>query len=218
MTPLVEMYHKLYQAFGPQYWWPGENPFEVAVGAILTQNTNWGNVEKAIKNLKHQKVLSAKALHEMPASELPLLIRPAGYFNIKAKRLKSFIGFLIKNYRGSMKKMREDDIHSLREKLLNIHGIGPETADSILLYALEKPSFVIDAYTKRVLSRHKIMEHDRSYEEFQGLFHSALKRDIQLFNEYHALFVKVGKTYCKRRAPLCDECPLDKWRAENGIS
>ncbi len=218
MTPLVEMYHKLYQAFGPQYWWPGDTPFEVAVGAILTQNTNWGNVEKAIKNLKQQKVLSAKAIHKMPASELALLIRPAGYFNIKAKRLKSFVGFLSNDFHGSMKKMRKDDLHSLREKLLNIHGIGPETADSILLYALEKPSFVIDAYTKRVLSRHKIMEYDRSYEECQELFHTTLDTEVRLFNEYHALFVKVGKTYCKRRAPLCDACPLGEWKTENGIN
>ena len=218
MTPLVEMYHKLYQAFGPQYWWPGDAPFEVAVGAILTQNTNWGNVEKAIKNLKHQKVLSAKAIHQMPASELALLIRPAGYFNIKAKRLKSFVDFLSNDFHGSMKKMKKDDMHPLREKLLNINGIGPETADSILLYALEKPSFVIDAYTKRVLSRHKIMEDDRPYDDFQKLFHASLQRTVQLFNEYHALFVKVGKTCCKRQAPLCDECPLDKWRAANGIN
>jgi len=212
------MYHKLYQAFGPQYWWPGDTPFEVAVGAILTQNTNWRNVEKAIKKMKQQKMLSAKAIHEMPAAELALLIRPAGYFNIKAKRLKSFVGFLSNDFRGSMKRMKKDAMHPLREKLLNIHGIGPETADSILLYALEKPSFVIDAYTKRVLSRHKVMEHDRSYDDFQGLFHSTLQRDVQLFNEFHALFVQAGKTFCKRRVPLCDECPLDKWKAEDGIN
>ena len=213
MQILRQLYRKLYRAFGPQYWWPGDTPFEVAVGAILTQNTNWGNVEKAIKNLKQQKVLSAKAIHEMPASELALLIRPAGYFNIKAKRLKSFIGFLAENFHGSMKRMRKDDMSSLREKLLDVNGIGPETADSILLYALEKPSFVIDAYTKRVLSRHEIMEYDRSYEEFQNLFHTALDKEVKLFNEYHALFVQVGKTYCRPKAPLCDECPLGKWRA-----
>jgi endonuclease III related protein len=218
MQVLIAMYHQLYRVFGPQYWWPGETPFEVAVGAILTQNTNWGNVEKAIRNLKQQKVLSAKDIHKMPASELAELIRPAGYFNVKAKRLKSFIDFLSKDFNGSMKKMKKDDMYPLREKLLTINGIGPETADSILLYALEKPSFVIDAYTKRVLSRHKIMEHDRSYEDFQGLFHTALDKDVKLFNEFHALFVRVGKTFCKRRAPLCDECPLGKWRAENGIN
>jgi endonuclease III related protein len=208
MTILLEVYHKLYHAFGPQSWWPGDTPFEVAVGAILTQNTNWGNVEKAIFNLKKQGVLSAKAIHEMPPEDLAFLIKPAGYFNIKAKRLKSFIGFLTNDFHGSMKRMKTGDMHSLRDKLLNVNGIGPETADSILLYALEKPVFVIDAYTKRVLSRHEIMEHDRPYEDFQKLFHSSLQSDVQLFNEYHALFVKVGKTFCKRRGPLCEECPL----------
>ena len=208
MTILLELYHKLYHAFGPQSWWPGDTPFEVAVGAILTQNTNWGNVEKAIFNLKKQGVLSAKAIHEMPLDDLALLIKPAGYFNIKAKRLKSFIDFLMNDFHGSMKKMKTGDMYSLRDKLLNVNGIGPETADSILLYALEKPVFVIDAYTKRVLSRHDIMEHDRPYEDFQELFHSSLQTDVQLFNEYHALFVKVGKTFCKRRGPLCEKCPL----------
>ena len=208
MTILLELYHKLYHAFGPQSWWPGDTPFEVAVGAILTQNTNWGNVEKAIFNLKKQGVLSAKAIHEMPLDDLALLIKPAGYFNIKAKRLKSFIDFLMNDFHGSMKKMKTGDMYSLRDKLLNVNGIGPETADSILLYALEKPVFVIDAYTKRVLSRHDIMEHDRPYEDFQELFHSSLQTDVQLFNEYHALFVKVGKTFCERRGPLCEKCPL----------
>jgi endonuclease III related protein len=212
MTILHELYHKLYHAFGPQNWWPGDTPFEVAVGAILTQNTNWGNVEKAIFNLKKQGLLSAKTIHEMPPDDLALLIKPAGYFNIKAKRLKSFIDFLMNDFHGSMKRMKTVDMHSLRDKLLNVNGIGPETADSILLYALEKPVFVIDAYTKRVLSRHDIIEHDRSYEDFQELFHSSLQTDVQLFNEYHALFVKVGKTFCKRKAPLCNECPLYKGR------
>jgi endonuclease-3 related protein len=205
---LFETYRKLYQAFGPQHWWPGDTPFEIAVGAILTQNTNWGNVEKAIRNLKKNNALSAKVIHEMPAGKLAELIRPAGYFNVKAKRLKSFIGFLMIEYQGSMKKMQRGDINTLREKLLGINGIGPETADSILLYALEKPVFVIDAYTKRVLSRHAVMDYDKSYNEFQALFHSSLKKDLKLWNEYHALFVAVGKTFCKRQKPLCDECPL----------
>lgn len=208
MAVLSEIYHKLFQAFGPQDWWPGDTPFEIAVGAILTQNTNWGNVEKAIGNLKRQSALSAKVIHEMPAKKLAALIRPAGYFNVKAKRLKSFIGFLMNGYRGSMKRMKDEDLNPLREKLLQVNGIGPETADSMLLYALEKPVFVIDAYTKRVLSRHSIIGHEEPYNEFQDLFHSAFERDVELFNEYHALFVRVGKTYCKRNRPLCDQCPL----------
>ena len=204
---LISIYKKLFKSFGPQNWWPGDTPFEVAVGAILTQNTNWGNVEKAINNLKKEKVLNAKAIHEMPVNRLASLIRPAGYFNVKAKRLKAFIDFLMNDYHGSMRNMRKEKIHSLRKKLLDVNGIGPETADSILLYALDKPIFVIDAYTKRVLSRHNILGHDEAYEKFQELFHSALKKDVKLFNEYHALFVRVGKTFCKP-TPRCEECPL----------
>jgi len=213
MTILLEIYKKLFQSFGPQHWWPGETPFEIAVGAILTQNTNWGNVEKAINNLKRHGALSAKAIHNMPVRRLSELIRPAGYFTIKAKRLKSFVDFLMNDYHGSMKRMKHEDMYSLREKLLSVNGIGPETADSILLYALEKPVFVIDAYTKRVLLRHAIMEHEKPYEKFQELFHSSLREDVRLFNEYHALFVKVGKTFCKRQKPLCDNCPLNMMRS-----
>jgi endonuclease III related protein len=214
MHILLEMYHRLSQTFGPQYWWPGDSPFEVVVGAILTQNTNWSNVEKAIENLKRHKALSSKIMHEMPAGKLAELIRPAGYFNIKAARLKFFMDFLMNSYSGNTEKMKKEDMNSLREKLLQIKGIGPETADSILLYALEKPAFVIDAYTKRVLSKHGIMDYNKPYEEFQELFLSRLNRDVKMFNEYHALFVKVGKTYCRRRKPLCDECPLSDIRAE----
>lgn len=204
---LISIYKKLFTAFGPQNWWPGDTPFEVAVGAVLTQNTNWGNVEKAINNLKKEKVLNAKAIHDMPVNRLASLIRPAGYFNIKAKRLKAFIDFLMTGYHGSMKKMKGEDMHPLRKKLLAVNGIGPETADSILLYALDKPIFVIDAYTRRVLSRHNILGHDETYDKFQELFHSALKKDVKLFNEYHALFVRVGKTFCKTK-PICEGCPL----------
>lgn len=206
---LYSIYQKLYRAFGPQHWWPGDTPFEISVGAILTQNTNWANVEKAIQNLKRKNALSLRALHTMPVKVLAELIRPTGYFNIKARRLKSFITFLKNDYNGSMKKMRNKDIVSLRNELLSIHGIGSETADSILLYALGKPVFVVDAYTKRVLSRHGIMDYKDSYDAFQELFHSLLKRDVQLFNEYHALFVRVGKTFCKRQKPICEKCPLD---------
>lgn len=211
MNKVMRVYKRLLGFFGPQHWWPGDTAFEIAVGAILTQNTNWGNVEKAIKNLKLARALTAKKIHDMPAKSLAALIRPAGYFNVKAKRLKAFISFLTDNYHGSMATMKREDGHMLREKLLGVSGIGPETADSILLYALDKPVFVIDAYTKRVLSRHRIMDHEKSYEEFQRLFHSSLKNDIKLFNEYHALFVSLGKAYCKPR-PLCERCPLNNLR------
>lgn len=206
---LKDIYRILYKAFGQQYWWPGKTPFEIAVGAILTQNTNWGNVEKAINNLKKEKMLSAKAINDISVARLAPLIRPAGYFNVKAKRVKSFVSFLCNDYHGSMKRLREDDAHNLRQRLLSVNGIGPETADSIMLYALDKPVFVIDAYTKRVLSRHNILKYEEPYERFQELFHKSLKRDVRLFNEYHALFVRLGKTFCRTK-PVCKGCPLNK--------
>ena len=201
------IYQKLFSHFGPQHWWPGDTPFEVAVGAILTQNTNWGNVEKAIRNLKKEGSLNHSALHHMSLAKLASLIRPAGYFNIKARRLKNFLNFCLLEYGGRMEKMKKEDAEVIRRKLLTVKGIGPETADSIALYALGKPFFVIDAYTKRVLSRHNIVEHEASYEAFQGLFHAMLENDVALFNEYHALFVRVGKEHC-RTTPLCGDCPL----------
>jgi len=205
---LLSIYDRLYDRFGPQHWWPGETPFEVAVGAVLTQNTNWGNVEKAIGNLKKAGKLNPMALYHMQAGRLAPLVRPAGYFNIKAKRLKNFNDFLVGEYGGSMENLKEEALTSVREKLLSINGIGPETADSIILYALEKPVFVIDAYTKRVLSRHHIMEHEATYDEFQGLFHAGLRKDAGLFNEYHALLVRLAKEYCRTK-PLCTGCPLE---------
>jgi endonuclease-3 related protein len=205
---LRDIYDSFYACFGPQHWWPGDSPFEIAVGAILTQNTNWGNVEKAITNLKHSGALDADILHDMPHARLAALIKPAGYFNIKAKRLKHFLAFLTKHYKGVIEDMRDEDLHQLRHRLLEVNGIGPETADSILLYALEKPVFVIDAYTKRVLIRHKIVPADATYHELQELFHNSLPEDVQLYNEYHALFVMAGKHYCKPK-PKCAECPLE---------
>ncbi len=204
---LINIYDALYEHFGSQDWWPGDTPFEVAVGAILTQNTNWGNVEKAINNLKKAKVLKAKALNEMSHEELASLIKPAGYFNIKAKRLKHFIAFLSDHYNGSMKRLAAKDVAALRKELLEVNGIGPETADSILLYALEKPVFVIDAYTKRILHRHGLISEDAGYHEMQELFYNNLKHDLELFNEYHALIVMLGKDFCKPQ-PKCEECPL----------
>ena len=205
---LIEIYNTLYNTFGPQHWWPGDTPFEIAVGAILTQNTNWGNVEKAIKNLQKDEALDAEILHEMSHKRLASLIRPAGYFNIKAKRLKNFLAFLCNHYNGSMKKMGTGDTHTLREDLLDVNGIGPETADSICLYAFERPVFVIDAYTKRILCRHGLSSEKTTYHELQELFHKNLPPDVNLFNEYHALFVMLGKDYCKPK-PKCEGCPLE---------
>ncbi len=206
-TILRNIYNTLFKSFGPQYWWPGETPFEISVGAILTQNTNWANVEIAINNLKKENVLNVWALHKMSHKKLASLIRPTGYFNIKAKRLKHFVAFLANHYEGSMKRMKNEDTYKLREDLLNVKGIGPETADSILLYALEKPVFVIDAYTKRILQRHKVVSEKTTYHELQELFHENFLPDVTLFNEYHALFVMLGKDYCKPK-PRCEGCPL----------
>jgi len=205
---LVKVYKKLYLSFGPQYWWPAESPFEVMVGAILTQNTSWLNVRKAINNLKQHKLLTARKLYKIPEKKLALLIKPAGYYNIKAKRLKAFLDFLFKHYRGEIQHMLHANIPTLRRQLLSVKGIGPETADSILLYALEKPIFVVDAYTKRMLARHNLIKEDAPYEKIQKLFMRNLKKGVKLFNEYHALLVKLGKDFCHKSKPKCDICPL----------
>ena len=206
---LKKLYTLMDRSLGPQNWWPGDTPFEIAVGAVLTQNTNWGNVERAIANLKHARALSARAIHSMPEGELASLIRPAGYFNVKARRLKNFVGFLAGNHGGSLKRLARGDTALVRELLLEVNGIGPETADSIILYALEKPVFVIDAYTRRVLSRHHIMEAERGYEEFRALFERAIEPDVGVYNQYHALLVNVGKHFCRPREPRCGRCPLE---------
>jgi endonuclease-3 related protein len=205
---LSEIYQLLYDAFGPQHWWPGETPFEVVTGAILTQNTNWANVEKAIKNLKSAGCLTPEALFRIDISMLAELIRPAGYYNIKAKRLKSFINWLYDNYDGEMSNLELVNTDQLRAELLEIKGIGRETADSILLYALGRPVFVVDAYTARITLRHELIEPGADYEQLRQLFESNLPEDVQLFNEYHALLVRAGKEFCKPKAK-CQGCPLE---------
>ena len=205
---LQEMFERLFKAFGPQNWWPGESPFEVCVGAILTQNTNWQNVERAIKNLKERGLLTPKALGEIPLEELAYLIRPAGYFRVKAKRLKSFVDFLLEQYQGDLKALFGEGLESARQKLLSVHGIGPETADSILLYAGGLPTFVIDAYTKRILLRHGLATEESGYEDLRELFMKNLPQDPSLFNEYHALLVALGKNFCRPKKPRCENCPL----------
>jgi endonuclease-3 related protein len=178
------------------------------VGAILTQNTSWLNVEKAIANLKKVRVLMPRRLYRLSLNRLAQLIKPAGYYNIKAKRLKHFLGFLLKRYRGSVKRMRKVNLRILRQQLLSVNGIGPETADSILLYALNKPVFVVDAYTKRILARHGLIPEDSAYEVVQNLFRQNLKNNVKLFNEYHALLVRLGKDFCWKGNPKCYQCPL----------
>src|SRR3989338_4197328 len=205
---LEDIYEKLYRRFGPQAWWPGETPFEVIVGAILTQNTNWQNVESAINNLKKAKVLNPRKLYSLPLAKLARLIRPSGYYNIKARRLRSFLDFLFKNYGGSLKKMFSRDLDSLRRQILNVKGVGPETADSILLYAGGYPVFVVDAYTKRIFSRKKLISENTGYHQAQGIFMRGIKKDAGLYNEYHALIVRLGKEICKKNNPKCETCPI----------
>ena len=202
------IYEKLFASFGPQGWWPAETPFEVIVGAILTQNTNWLNVEKAIANLKQHDLLTPKKLYALPLKKLSLLIKPAGYYNIKAARLREFLKFLFSDYQGSLKKMASLDTADLRRQLLSIKGIGPETADSILLYAFKKPIFVIDAYTRRMLERHKLVKEKAVYDNLQKLFMKNLIRGERLFNQYHALLVRLAKEFCVKNNPRCQLCPI----------
>jgi endonuclease-3 related protein len=204
---LTEIYQILFERFGPQNWWPGQTQFEIVTGAILTQNTNWANVEKAIANLKSADCLTPEKLHNLDHSQLAELIRPAGYFNIKAKRLKSFLNWLFENYDGRLADLEAINTYQLREELLSIKGIGPETADSILLYAFGRPIFVVDAYTARVAVRHHLIEPDAGYGQLQDLFQSNLRQDVRQFNEYHALLVQLGKNFCKPK-PKCPACPL----------
>ena len=204
---LMKIYKRLYRAYGPRNWWPGETSFEVMVGAILTQNTSWRNVEKAIQHLKEKGVLNSKGIRRLRKPQLASLIKSSGYYRIKADRLKAFVNFLFEEYSGNLKKMRGERLEVLRQKLLKVKGIGPETADSILLYGLKKPIFVVDAYTKRILSQHRMISEKTSYEEIQKLFMNHLPIDEKLFNEYHALFVHLGKTLCKK-IPRCDICPI----------
>ncbi len=197
----------LLERFGTQSWWPAKSRFEVIVGAILTQNTNWTNVEKAISRLKEAGCLTPSAIHQAEVGILAEHIRPAGYFNIKAKRLKHFTTHLFTNHEGSLKKMLGQR-DGLRDELLSINGIGPETADSIMLYAGDHPEFVVDTYTKRIFSRHGFIDEDASYDETKAVFTAALPAEAGLFNEYHALIVRTAKEHCVKKDPRCGGCPL----------
>jgi len=200
-------YHKALNAIGPRHWWPGENSFEVAIGAILTQNTSWKNVEKAINKLKQKNLFSPKKLYKLPEKRLAQYIRSSGYYNMKAKKIKAFLQFLFEGYGGKMANMTKTRMQTLRKQLLSVHGIGPETADSILLYAVEKPSFVVDAYTKRIFSRHDLFSEKIDYESMREVFMENLKPNTKIFNEFHALIVYIGHHYCKKSKPLCEKCP-----------
>jgi endonuclease-3 related protein len=225
---LTQIYKKLFTRYGPQHWWPAESPFEVIVGAILTQSTAWTNVAKAISNLKATGKLSPAALNTLPEKELTALIHPCGYYNMKARKLKAFIAWFGERFDFSIAKMCAADTETLREELLDVYGVGEETADSILLYAGNKPVFVIDAYTRRIMDRigltpekpftfnssptrgevkRKGTDFHHSYRAYQAIFMSNLPPDAALFNEYHALLVKLGKEHCRKK-PICEGCCL----------
>ncbi|HKV48354.1 MAG TPA: hypothetical protein VJN69_09700 [Candidatus Acidoferrales bacterium] len=212
--PLDEYYNSLFAAFGPQHWWPGRTPFEVIVGAILTQNTSWTNVERAIANLRRARLLTPGAIEKASRQKIEGLIRPSGYFRQKTRKLKAFCTYLRCEFRGSLKRMFAQPTAALREQLLGVFGIGPETADSILLYAGGHPVFVVDAYTKRMLARHGWTEEDAKYEDVRWIFERRFPSETARFNEFHALIVQTGKKYCRTREPLCGECPLGGYLAE----
>jgi len=214
---LLDIYRRLLAHYGPQHWWPAEEPFEVIVGAILTQTAAWGNVEKAIANLREADALSPKVLRQLSTSRLAKLVRPCGYYNAKALKLKSFAYWLGNHHDDDLNSLFAGNVEDLRQKLLSINGIGQETADSIILYAAGKPTFVVDAYTRRIISRLGLAPAKNSYADYQALFMENLEPDAKLFNEYHALLVCLGKSVCRPR-PLCRECCLSELCQFSSIS
>lgn len=207
-TVLMEIFNKLYSAFGPQYWWPAQNDFEVIVGAILTQSVSWKNVEKAIFNLKAADMLSIDGILEAEDKNLAKLIKSTRFYNQKASKLKNFCRHIKNKYAGDIYKLFDNDVMTMRRELMAIKGLGPETADSIILYSAKKPIFVIDAYTKRIFSRMGYFDENTDYQNMQDFFMEHLQEDTGLFNEYHALIVKLGKDYCLNKRPKCEACPL----------
>ena len=236
---ITRYYTALLARYGPQNWWPARSRFEVIVGAYLTQNTNWSNVEKALTNLRRARRLSISAVRELPVDELETLVRPSGYFRQKARNLKTFIAFLDQQYSGSLTRMFAEPTEKLRAQLLELNGVGPETADSILLYAGNHPAFVVDAYTRRVLLRHGIIHEKTGYEEIRAMIEQAISSSeagslvvknagsdprhpvsrmsssvrtelAQHYNELHALIVRVGNHYCRAK-PICEGCPLQSF-------
>ena len=203
-----KFYDSLFERYGTQHWWPADSALECILGAILTQNTAWKNVEKAIRNLKRNGLISIEKLDSIPTQKLARIVRSSGYFNQKASKIKNFISLVNKNYDGVLEKMLKEDTHNLRETLLSVRGIGPETADSILLYAARRPKFVVDVYTYRILSRHALIPTEASYHEIQELITDSISEDVGVYNEFHALLVRVGKEHC-RRNPVCQGCPLE---------
>lgn len=203
-----DVYQLLLEHYGPQDWWPGDTAIEIIIGAVLTQNTNWSNVTKAIDKLKENGYLTYETLYALPVDDLARCIRPSGYYNVKAKRLHNLFEMIENVYQGDVGNLLADETLRARENLLGVKGIGPETADSILLYGGDHPLFVVDAYTHRIFSRHGLVPEECDYHQLQEEFMGRLPEDVQLFNEYHALIVMVGKDFCKKTTPRCELCPL----------
>jgi len=209
---IFQVYKILYKTFGPQHWWPARTPFEVIVGAILTQSTNWKNVEKAVASLRKYRLLRPPRILESRAGRIEHRIKSAGYYRQKTRKLKAFVNHLFTCHKGQLKRLFSQSIPELRKELLSIHGVGPETADSIILYAAEKPSFVVDAYTRRIGHRLGLFKYNK-YDEIKAFFERKLPRSVKIYNEFHALLVELGKRFCRKK-PLCQLCPLSGFCAE----
>lgn len=205
---VLKIYDELYRIFGQQHWWPGDSIDEIIIGAVLTQNTNWDNVSRAIKNLTHANKLSLKKISSMNQEELSVLIKPSGYYNLKAKRLQAVARFFVDKYNCDYELLKKKNCIELRKELLDIYGVGYETADSILLYCFDMPTFVVDAYTKRMGERHNLFPANSDYHQVKEYFTKHLPLDKSLFNEFHALIVKIGKDFCRAK-PNCEKCPLN---------
>jgi endonuclease-3 related protein len=214
---LRRIYERLLARFGPGGWWPAQTAFEVCLGAILVQNTSWTNVEKALASLRQAGLLDFATLDALSASAIAARIRSSGSFRVKARRVRAFLDFLGTRYGGRVEAMRRDEPRRLREGLLSVHGVGPETADSILLYAVGQPSFVVDAYTRRVFARLGLVAGDEPYDKLQGFFVRNLRPDAALYNDFHAQIVTLAKHYCRRR-PRCADCPLERTCPRRGVS
>jgi endonuclease-3 related protein len=210
-------YDKMLAAFGPQHWWPGDSPFEIMVGAVLVQNTAWLNVQRAIANLRDANVMNPRKMYALAPAELAELIRPAGYYQVKARRLRNLLKVVVEEFDGSLDAMFRTESFTLRETLLAIHGIGPETADAILLYAGGMPTFVADTYAHRILARHGWIDYAATYHDIKEFFERDLPAETQLYNEYHALLVRVGKEFCRRSIPQCETCPLAELLPAAGV-
>ena len=212
--PLDEYFNSLFTALGPQHWWPGKTQFEVILGAILTQNTSWKNVELALQNLRAAGVFTVTAVQKVHIRSLQALVRPSGYYRQKARALKAFVQFLRAEYRGSLKRMFATPTLELREKLLRVWGIGPETADAVLLYGGQHPVFVVDAYTKRIMARHGWISDQAKYEEVRWMLERQFPGDVERFKEFHGLIVTVGKNWCRKQVTECEKCPLGRYLEE----